>query len=764
MATVVTTCFLPLTSIDGTDCIGDTRVFINDNFINLSNNVCSLLSTVNALTGILNTRTTNLSTFVKSFSAKDSSTIDLFFNANSYILSADVHNSSLGTIKLGQDITTFGKHLLTSTNIPLSSLAGVKLTSAPIRGQVLRWDGSAWTNETFGLTGLLVDGNKTDITVSNAGLTWTIDTNAVTESKILNGSVTTNKIADGVVTANKIATDAITTNKIASEAVNTAKLSASSVTELKLANDAVTTSKIADATNTTTGVTNSKLRHSSALSIIGRASNSIGAPSDIVASTDNRVLVRTSNALQFGTVPNEATSGSSTALGNSLVLRDSSGSFSAAVVEASGVAFGFIGNLSGKALSADKATEAIQSLSANNATSADQAGKLQNARNITLSGNATGTVSFDGSQNVILNTTVLSAVHSILAISATRLEVARNIQLQGDATGTVSFNGSQNVILQTDVLSADKAIESIQSLSASRAVLSDETTKLQTARRIELSGDALGFVNFDGTQNTTLTASVLSAARAVLANQSTRLQTARRIELSGSIIGAANFDGSSNITINTTKSVGAGSDYFHAQEQYNTTAANNATAMGIRALYGSNTVTNFSPTANGTNLDSRPTNIWRKFNTIISNPGFASIKTYTTGPTVSGSYIEINQTGTYDIECEAGIGGSYIHNIVLVTFDPAFGAPYTTRSVGQIINNDPDLNESSNTSRLRCQVTFTEVPIGIAIIHILYNYTSGSSSDVRIGGLNYPSTGSPAWLTSLVPKVNTASIEITKVG
>lgn len=47
-------------------------------------------------------------------------------------------------------------------------------------------------------------------------------------------------------------------------------------------------------------VTNAKLRDSSALSVIGRAANSVGDPADIVASANDRLLARVSNALRFG--------------------------------------------------------------------------------------------------------------------------------------------------------------------------------------------------------------------------------------------------------------------------------------------------------------------------------------------------------------------------------------------------------------------------------------------------------------------------------
>lgn len=70
---------------------------------------------------------------------------------------------------------------------------------------------------------------------------------------------------------------------------------------------------------------------------------------------------------------------------------------------------------------------------------------LATARTISLAGDATGSVSFNGSANVTITTVVNNAS------TADTLTTARSITLAGDVTGTTSFNGSANVTITTTV-------------------------------------------------------------------------------------------------------------------------------------------------------------------------------------------------------------------------------------------------------------------------------------------------------------------------
>jgi len=149
----------------------------------------------------------------------------------------------------------------------------------------------------------------------------TIATDAVTTAKILDANVTTAKVADLAVTNAKLADAAVTNAKLANMAASTVKgrtggsgppedltIGASlSFAGNELRRSALTGDVTASANNNVTtiannAVTNTKLRDSSALSVIGRSANSTGDPADISAGTDGHVLRRSGTTLGFGQV------------------------------------------------------------------------------------------------------------------------------------------------------------------------------------------------------------------------------------------------------------------------------------------------------------------------------------------------------------------------------------------------------------------------------------------------------------------------------
>ena len=94
-----------------------------------------------------------------------------------------------------------------------------------------------------------------------------------------------------------------------------------------------------------------------------------------------------------------------------------------------------------------QASNVTASLNGNGNTAA----RLQNARNITLAGDVTGSVSFDGSQNVSISTsfagTITNATNATNATSATNATNATNINVAADnstnSTHYITFTGGR---------------------------------------------------------------------------------------------------------------------------------------------------------------------------------------------------------------------------------------------------------------------------------------------------------------------------------
>jgi hypothetical protein len=159
------------------------------------------------------------------------------------------------------------------------------------------------------------------------------------------------------------------------------------------------------------------------------------------------------------------------------------------------------------------------------------------------------------------------------ATTATTLETARTISLTGDVAGSVSFNGSGDVSISTTIqadsiaLGTDTTGNYVAALTESTGVtITNPTGEGQTAT-IAIGQDVA--TTADVTFNT-VTASLTGNVTGNLtgdvtgnADTATALATARTIQISGDVAGSASFDGTGDINISATvqaDSVALGTD------------------------------------------------------------------------------------------------------------------------------------------------------------------------------------------------------------
>jgi len=146
-------------------------------------------------------------------------------------------------------------------------------------------------------------------------------------------------------------------------------------------------------------------------------------------------------------------------------------------------------------------------------TSADQATRLATSRTIGLTGDVSGSASFNGTANATITAVVADNSHNHTIANVTGLQTALDGKLATGANavsatilansrtiGGVSFNGSANINLPGVNISGNQDTSGNASTASS----------LETARTISLSGDASGSVSFDGSANATLDVTVSS--------------------------------------------------------------------------------------------------------------------------------------------------------------------------------------------------------------------------------------------------------------
>ncbi|MNV18719.1 hypothetical protein D3C71_1095560 [compost metagenome] len=131
--------------------------------------------------------------------------------------------------------------------------------------------------------------------------------------------------------------------------------------------------------------------------------------------------------------------------------------------------------------------------------------KLATARTLATSGDATGSISFDGSTNVTIPLTLANSGVTASTYKSVTVDTKGRVTAGTNPTTLLGY-GITDGVISTDVVTTATA-NKILKLDASGLLPtgitgnSATTTKLATARTISTTGDATGSVSFDGSAN-----------------------------------------------------------------------------------------------------------------------------------------------------------------------------------------------------------------------------------------------------------------------
>ena len=490
-------------------------------------------------------------------------------------------NLDTNQIKIGDGSTTWNSLSYTNLSLDIDDLDGVTITN-PQNGDFLRYNGSAsaWINDPVNLSTDTV-GDYVQSLVAGTGVTVTNNS----------GEGTTPTIAIG-------------------QAVGTS----SSVTFAHVSAP-ITGNVVGNLTGDVTGNadTASALETSRTISLTGDVSGSVSfnGSTDVSITTivqPNSIALGTDTT---GNYVNDITAGT----GVTVTHTPSEGSSPTIAI---GQAVGTSSSVTFAHVSAPITGNVVGDLTGN----ADTASTLETSRTIAISGDVSGSVSFDGSADVTISATIQP--NSVALGTDTTGNYINDVTAGTGVTITHTPGEGSNPTIAIGQAVGTSSSVTFAHVSAplTGAVTGNASTAsaLQTARTIAISGDVSGSVTFDGSADATITATVqpnsvalgtdttgnyvndITAGTGVTvthtpgegssptiaigqavgtsssvtfahvsadvtgdltgnADTATALQTARTIELSGDVSGSASFDGTSNINITTvvnTSSVAIG--------------------------------------------------------------------------------------------------------------------------------------------------------------------------------------------------------------
>jgi hypothetical protein len=238
----------------------------------------------------------------------------------------------------------------------------------------------------------------------------------------------------------------------------------------------------------------------------------------------------------------------------------------------------------------------------------------QNTDN-TLTSSSSNTINTTGTENIVdfkVNNTTKSSIDNNgnftgKSASADKLATARTITLTGDVTGSASFDGSANISISAAV--ADDShnhvisnIDNLQTTLDSKAPLvspaftgtptaptapnGTNTDQIATTKFVQNALSAGGYGDMLKSQYDTNNNGIVDRAETA-----DKLTTAKTISLSGGVTGSTSFDGSSNISINATV---VDDSHTHDSRYYTESEIQNSDISMRRLLVNANGV----PTTN----------------------------------------------------------------------------------------------------------------------------------------------------------------------
>jgi hypothetical protein len=245
---------------------------------------------------------------------------------------------------------------------------------------------------------------------------------------------------------------------------------------------------------------------------------------------------------------------------------------------------------------------------------ASTASTLETSRTLSVSGDASGSVSFDGSANADIALTIASGAveNSMLANDGISLQLGGVAQEDINLGDSLNFTGTSNEVEVAYSAASNTLTFGLPStISAALSGNASTASTWQSSRTISLAGDLGGSVSLNGSSDVTLTATIQSGSveNSMLANSgitvgdgsssesialggslviagtsnevevsydtatdtftvglpstitvdvngnastASALETSRTIALTGDVTGSVGFDGSSNVSISTT--------------------------------------------------------------------------------------------------------------------------------------------------------------------------------------------------------------------